>query len=240
MKYSYLLLFCGLSQLLLFVTANPPNPCTDPSNYNLVVPMRRTTSTSANVALPTDTSLILTNGCYSLQIFSYGLSVSQYTQTDTTPYSTIYFNAYLSDTCTGSYVYFSTGQTYYYQTFLTLSNNLNHASWVGLFLSGYAYSSDGYYIGFSISTTSANFEGHSPAQSKSSYRTVNRIGTQCRIDYQTNYASNIDASTNSFTLSLTLDGIPNPIDFVVPSNVNASVSTSNGSNTYHQCTCSGV
>lgn len=172
MKYSYLLLFCGLSHLLLYVTANPPNPnpCTDPSNYNLVVPMRRTTSTGTSVALPTDTPLTLVNGCYSLQIFSYGLSVSQNTLSDTKPEANIYFNAYLANTCTGSIVYFSTGHVYYYLTFLTVSNNVNQASLTGLFFSGTAYTSDGYNIDFSLSTTPVNFEGRSPAQSKSTYR----------------------------------------------------------------------
>ncbi len=237
MKYSYLLLFCGLSQLLLFVTANPPNPCTDPSNYNLVVPMRRTTSNYANVALSTDT--YLTNGCYTLQIFSYGLSVSQSTQTDTTPYASVYFNARLSDTCTGSSVYLYAYEYFYYQTFLTVSNNLNHASVAGLFASGTFFTNEGP-VGFSVTTTPVSFEGHSPAQYKSNGRSVNRIGSQCRIDYQNSNVSNNDASTNSFTLSLTLDGNPNQIDFVVPSNVNASVGTSTGSNTYHQCTCNGL
>ncbi len=237
MNFSHLLLLCGLSQLLLFVTANPPNPCTDPANYNSVVPLR--TVTVNNVDLYLRSELNLVNGCYLLQIPSTGFAAFQRAITGSTPYALVIFSTNLINTCTGSSTRLFAGQFFPYQTLLTVSNNVDHTSLTSIFIaSGSAVTPDGA-TGFALSTSPVNFEAHSPAEYKTNTRSVNRTGSQCRIVVNTNTIQNKPTSTSPFTITITLDG-NDPIDFVVPSNVTASSARYNEVHTYHQCTCSTI
>ncbi len=241
MNCSYLLLFCGLSQLLL-VTANPPNPCADPSNpgYNsAVIPLRTSIATSMDLYFPVGLELNLVNGCYLLRIPPSGFCVFQRTITDTTPYALVVFSTFLINTCTGSSTQLFAGQSFSYQTLLTVSNNVDRVSLTGMFVdAGTAYTPEGS-TGFILSTSPVNFEGHSPAEYKTKTRSVNRTGSQCRIVYNTNTVQNKPTSTSAFTITITVDG-NDPIDFVVPSNVTAAASNYNEVHTYHQCTCSVI